>query len=94
MVTAGFDVSKGDTWIINEVGEPSTTTKGVAVIKGTGTARADVQQLVQGLYTGDVGMPPAPGAVFAADPQQVTTDLAQYEQDLPTGTPTSRSGRT
>jgi hypothetical protein len=82
MVTAGFDVSKGDTWIVNEVGEPTAAAKGVAVIKGTGTARADVRQVVQGLYTGDVGMPPAPGAVFAADPVQVTTDLAQYEQDL------------
>ncbi len=82
MVTAGFDVAKGDTWIVNEVGEPTATTKGFAVTKGTGTARADVRQLVRGLYTGDVGMPPAPGAVFAANPVHVTTDLAGYEQDL------------
>ena len=82
MVTAGFDVSKGDTWIINEFGEPTATTKGVDVTKGTGTARADVRLLIQGLYTGDVGMPPAPGAVFAANPVHVTTDLAHYEQDL------------
>lgn len=82
MVTAGFDVAKGDTWVINDVGWPTRAATGVAVFEGTGTARADLLELVRGLYTGDPGMPTAPGAVFGAGPVQATTDLAQYRHGL------------
>jgi hypothetical protein len=81
MVTAGFDVTKGDTWVINDIGWP-TKPMGVAVFNGTGTARSDLLELVRGLYTGDPGMPPAPGAVFGAGPVQATTDLDAYRQGL------------
>jgi hypothetical protein len=81
MAAAGYDVSLGDTWAVNEVGEPSATQMGVDVIKGVGTARGDFRDLVRGLYTGDDGTP-NPGLVFAADPLQVTSDLSQYKQDL------------
>ena len=82
MVSAGFDVSKGDTWAINEVGTPSTQQQSVDVFTNAGTARADLRDFVRGLYTGATGMPPAPGLVFAADPPQVTSDLSQYKQQL------------
>ena len=82
MVTAGFDVTQGDTWAINEVGIPSTTQMGVDIFMNAGTARADFREFVRGLYTGDTGMPPAPGLVFVADPPQVTSDLSQYKQQL------------
>jgi hypothetical protein len=82
MVTAGFDVAKGDTWVVNDVGWPTRSATGLAVFNGTGTARADLLDLVRGLYTGDPGMPPAPGAVFGAGPVQETTDLDQYRQGL------------
>ena len=81
MAAAGFDVSLGDTWAVNETGEPSGQQMAVDVIKGNGTARQDLRDLVRGLYTGPDGTPSA-GLVFAADPTQVTTDLAQYTQDL------------
>lgn len=81
MRLAGYDASLGDTWAINEVGEPSNTVMGVAVAKGTGTARQDLRDFVRGLYTGDDNVQSA-GLVFAADPLQVTGDLSQYTQDL------------
>ena len=82
MVTAGFDVSLGDTWAIDEVGFPSGAQNAVDVFEGNGSARQDFRDFVRGLATGDTGMPAAPGLVFAADPAQVTTDLAPYELGL------------
>jgi hypothetical protein len=81
MRLAGYDASLGDTWAINEVGEPSNTAMGVAVAKGSGSARQDLREFVSGLYTGDDNVASA-GLVFAADPLQVTADLSQYTQDL------------
>ena len=69
-------------WAINEVGTPSTQQQAVDVFTDAGTARADLRDFVRGLYTGDTGMPPAPGLVFAADPPQITADLSQYKQQL------------
>ena len=81
MTLAGYDASLGDTWAVNEVGEPSGTAMGVAVVKNTGTARQDLRDFVHGMYAGVDGTPD-PGLVFAADPLQVTSDLSQYKQDL------------
>src|SRR5690242_12849480 len=47
MAAAGFDVSSGDTWAVNEF--PS------AVRTNSGTARQNVRDLVHGLYDGDGG---------------------------------------
>jgi len=82
MQTAGFDVSKGDTWALNEVGSPSNTKLGVDVFTNAGTARADMREFVRGLYTGAAGMAPSPGLVFVADPLQMSSDLAQYKTQL------------
>jgi hypothetical protein len=82
MVTAGFDVSKGDTWAVNEVGSPSGAAMAVDVFNGTGTARADLTDFVRGLYTGAPGMPPSAGVVFVANPTQVAPDLTSYQAQL------------
>jgi hypothetical protein len=79
---AGFDVSQGDTWAINEIGTPSIVDMGRDVFNGVGSARIDFRDFVRGLYTGAPGMPPAPGVVFVADPSQITTDLGDYKQGL------------
>jgi hypothetical protein len=81
MRAAGYDVSRGDSWAINEVGAPSGTQMGVDVLKNTGTARQDLREFVRGLSMGDDGVA-SRGLVFAADPLQVATDLTQYKQDL------------
>lgn len=90
MVGAGFDVSQGDTWAINEVGSPThpNETMAEAVFLGTPHAREDLLDFIRGLYTG-TGLPdmqPAPGLVFAANPTQTTTDstgaLDGYKQAL------------
>jgi hypothetical protein len=81
MAAAGYDVTLGDGWALNEVGEPSNTGMAVDVIKDGDAARQHVEDFVRGLYTGPDGTPD-PGLVFAADPLQVTTELGQYKQDL------------
>jgi HYR domain-containing protein len=82
MVAAGFDIAQGDTWAINEVGTPSQTPMAKDVFNDVGSARLDLREFVRGLYTGDPGMPPAPGLVFVANPTQITSDLEQYKQGL------------
>jgi hypothetical protein len=55
MAAANFDVATGDSWIVNELSS--------AVVRGIGVARANMRQLVHGLYDGDAG-PPVKGGVF------------------------------
>lgn len=82
MVSAGFDVSKGDIWAINEVGAPSGAQMASDVFNDIGDARLHLEQFVDGLYTGEPGMPAAPGLIFVANPTQITTDLATYKHGL------------
>jgi len=84
MVTAGFDVSRGDSWAINEVGTATHSNEQMAkdVFLGTDHARIDLLDFIRGLYTGVPGMPSAPGLVFAASPSQITADPEQYKQGL------------
>jgi hypothetical protein len=74
MAAAGFDVTLGDTWAVNEL--PS------AVRTGTGTARQDMRDLVHGLYDGDGSTPPTKGVVFAEGIGQSTSSLATYKANL------------
>ena len=80
MTAAGYNTALGDSWAINEVGAPTTAQMGIDVLRDTGTARQDLRDFVRGLHTGS-GSPSA-GLVFAAEPLQVATDLAQYKQEL------------
>jgi hypothetical protein len=82
MVAAGFDVSHGDTWAINEAGTPSNTQMATDVFNNVDDARLHLEKFVEGLYTGEPGMPPAPGLIFVANPTQITTDLADYKHGL------------
>jgi len=75
MVAAGYNVTRGDTWAINEL--PSTVRYDAAV-------RANVRQLVQGLYTGPVGSPPRAGIVFVIG-NGSADDEPQRVQGLPQG---------
>ena len=82
MVTAGFDVAAGDTWAINEVGTPSGAQMATDVFNNVDDSRLHLEQFVDGLYTGEPGMPAAPGLIFVANPTQITTDLAAYKHGL------------
>ena len=73
MAAAGFDVANGDIWVMNEL----TT----AVRRGTGNARANVRELLRGLYEGD-GTRPTRGAVFVVGVGQRSTDLSLYQANL------------
>lgn len=82
MVSAGFDVAKGDIWAINEVGTPSAAQMATDVFNDRNDSRLHLEQFVAGLYTGQPGMPVAPGLIFVATPAQITTDLAAYKRGL------------
>jgi hypothetical protein len=73
MEAAGFDVTKGDTWAVNEF--PSS------VRANAGTIRANVRDFVHGLYAGD-GTPPTRGVVFVVGVGQSSTALPLYQANL------------
>jgi hypothetical protein len=73
MVDAGYDVTKGDTWAVNEF--PSS------VRVGTGSARANAREFVRGLYEGD-GTLPTRGAVFTIGVGQSVPDVTLYQTNL------------
>jgi hypothetical protein len=72
MAAAGYDVTKGDTWALNELTS--------AVRRGTGSARANVRELLRGLYEG--GGQPTKGAVFVIGVGQRTSDVSLYQTNL------------
>ena len=74
IAAAGYDVSLGDAWALNELSS--------AVRRGDGTARADARAFVRGLYDGGGTLPPARGAVFVTGIGQGTRELATYQARL------------
>jgi len=72
MAAAGYDVSLGDTWAVNEFSS--------AVRRGDGTARADARNFVHGLFDGT--LPTARGTVFIVGMGQGTLDLSTYKTNL------------
>jgi len=72
MAAAGYDVTRGDTWAVNEF--PSS------VRRNLGTARTDARQFVAGLYEGDGR--PAQGAIFVIGVMHGTTDASLYKSTL------------
>jgi hypothetical protein len=73
MAAAGFDVSAGDSWVVNEF------SSGVRV--GSGASRQNMRDLVHGLYDGDGG-PPGKGVVFVVGIGQPTVSLDTYKARL------------
>jgi hypothetical protein len=73
MAEAGYDVARGDSWMLNEL----TT----AVRRGDGNARENVRELLRGLYDGD-GTRPTPGAVLSVGFGQRTTDVSVYQNTI------------
>jgi hypothetical protein len=73
MTAAGFDVSAGDSWAVNEFSS--------AVRVGAGTSRKDMRDLVHGLFDGNGGSP-AKGVVFVVGIGQPTVSLATYKARL------------
>jgi hypothetical protein len=73
MAAAGFDVTKGDTWAVNEF--PSS------VRIGAGSDRQNARDLVRGLYTGDGG-PDTKGTVFIVGVGQSVLDTTVYQTNL------------
>ncbi|HZO62053.1 MAG TPA: hypothetical protein VFB35_03650 [Gaiellaceae bacterium] len=73
MEAAGYDVSKGDLWAVNELSS--------AVRVGTGTARQNVRDLVRGLATGSGG-DPVKGVVWIIGVAQSVLDTTLYQTNL------------
>jgi hypothetical protein len=73
MEAAGFDVTKGDTWAVNEF--PSS------VRTNTGPWRQNVRDFVHGLYAGD-GTPATKGVVFMIGPGQSLADVSLYQSNV------------
>lgn len=73
MAAAGYDVSKGDTWAMNEAS--------TAVRKDTGSARANLREFLRGLYEGD-GTQPTRGDLLIVGVGQQTTDASLYQNTL------------
>nr|MDQ3823843.1 hypothetical protein [Actinomycetota bacterium] len=71
MAAAGYDVSAGDTWVVNEFSS--------AVRQGVGNARPNMRALVRALYEGDGSLPAARGAVFITGMSQGTGELSVYQ---------------
>ena len=69
MAAAGFDVSAGDTWALNELSS--------AVRKGTAAARRNALDFLHGLAADGTK-----GIVFAAGVGQSTPDPSQYKVNL------------
>jgi hypothetical protein len=72
MAAAGYDVSLGDTWALNELG--------TAVRRGTGNARANIREFLRGLYEGDGR--PTRGAALVVGFGQRSSDVSAYQTTL------------
>jgi hypothetical protein len=71
MTAAGYDVGAGDTWALNELSS--------AVRRGDGTWRADVRELLRGLFDAAGELPAARGVVFVVGLGQRVPSVATYK---------------
>jgi uncharacterized repeat protein (TIGR01451 family) len=74
LATAGYDITAGDSWALNELSS--------AVRQGVGSARVNMRAFLHGLYDGDGALTPARGTVFVAGISQPTGDLSLYQARL------------
>jgi hypothetical protein len=90
MAEAGYDVAAGETWLLNEF---DRTTRTDATTRPGGNTedgpappfrRADMRDLVRGLYYGDVGMPTSAGIaeIGINFSHQNLPDVAQYKTEM------------
>jgi hypothetical protein len=84
MAAAGLDVTKGETWLLNEFNRTTVRNGPSSKPAEPLYPRADMRALVRGLYEGDTGMPPAPGAVEIGInyTHQEILDTAEYKEEL------------
>lgn len=73
MAEAGYDVSAGDTWAINEL--PSS-------VRTEAATRADVVELLRGLYEGSAEDPDVTGVVFVVGMGHTTENFSVYTPAL------------
>jgi hypothetical protein len=73
MVTAGYNVRRGETWAINEL--PST-------IRSRVETRQRAADLIRGLYTGPLGSAPSAGAVLIVGVGQSMRNFGPYKAAL------------
>ena len=73
MEAAGYDVTAGDTWAINEL--PSS-------VRRDRTMRRAVRDVVRGLYEGPPGAPDVRGIVFIIGMGHRTVNLSVYEPQI------------
>ena len=74
MATAGFDVTVGDIWAVNELSS--------AVRQGAGNARSNMRDLIRGLYTGEAGSPTVQGVAWTVGFSQSGVDPSTYKANL------------
>jgi hypothetical protein len=74
MAAAGFDVSLGDGWIVNEFSS--------AVRRGIAPARTEMRDFVHGLHDGDGTLPVAKGGVFDIGIGQGLLEPSVYKGQL------------
>lgn len=86
MVAAGLDVTKGETWLLNEFNRSTVRDSPPGSSLEPYYSRADMRELVRGLYEGDTGMPPVPGAVEIGinytHQDMPDADVALYKEEL------------
>ena len=71
MAAAGFDVTVGDTWAINEVTS--------AMRRGDGSSRANLREFLRGLYDAGGEGPPTKGVVFVVGIGQRVPEVGTYK---------------
>ncbi len=74
MAAAGYDVTLGDAWIVNEFSS--------AVRRGVGAARTEMRDFVHGLYDGDGTLPSTKGGVFDIGIGQGLIDPSVYKSQV------------
>jgi len=74
MAACGYDIAAGDTWSLNEIHS--------GVRRNTGNSRANMRELLRGLYQGDGSVPATKGIVFVIGIGQNTVNFSEYKPTL------------
>jgi hypothetical protein len=74
MAACGYDIASGDTWSLNEIHS--------GVRRNSENARANLRDLLRGLYQGDGSVPASRGIVFVIGVGQNTVNFSEYKPQL------------